>query len=194
MGVEVTSMGLCGAVLGPLHLCCGCWFGVWVVSWQWKWVCLWIFCLLLGFFSSDWITLFSLHRIVFAFSYCILFIMFGCCFLEACSFLKGNRESESGGVEGGEIVVSVYCMREEYIFNKKKRRGKSKKGKKNPTRVLLHNSQGSFWIILGFPKQSKNCFSCEFADVTLLLPNCIKNIKQSTVNVTSPLLRPSLLP
>ena len=51
--------------------------------------------------------------------------MFGCCFLEACSFLKGNigewiwgREAvwELGGVEEGEAVVGMYCMREEPIF------------------------------------------------------------------------------
>lgn len=56
--------------------------------------------------------------------------MFGCCFLENCSFLKENGEGvdveERGGsrklgvVEGGETVVRIYCMEEESIFKKKK--------------------------------------------------------------------------
>jgi hypothetical protein len=52
--------------------------------------------------------------------------------LEACSFLKGNggrgvdlgkRESrwEMRGTEGRETVFRMYCMREESIFNNKKR-------------------------------------------------------------------------
>jgi hypothetical protein len=45
--------------------------------------------------------------------------MFGCCLLEACSFLKGNGErqvdpgektrgEELGGVERGETVIRMY--------------------------------------------------------------------------------------
>lgn len=42
-------------------------------------------------------------------------------------FLKGCGEGmgplwELGGVEGGETVISIYCIREESIFNKCKRR------------------------------------------------------------------------
>ena len=55
------------------------------------------------------------------------FVVFGCCLLEACSFLEGNQcgvevdlrvnRVELGEVGGGETVVEMYCIREEYIFN-----------------------------------------------------------------------------
>jgi hypothetical protein len=48
-----------------------------------------------------------------------------CCLWRPAFFLKGNGlgvhlgKVELGGVEGKETVVSMYCMREESIFNKK---------------------------------------------------------------------------
>ena len=44
------------------------------------------------------------------------------CLLEVCSLLKGKQRerevrAELGGVERGETVVGMYCMREESIFN-----------------------------------------------------------------------------
>ena len=52
--------------------------------------------------------------------------MFG---LEACSFLMRDGKGEYlekremgvlGGVEGGETIIRIYCMRKESIFNKNK--------------------------------------------------------------------------
>ena len=55
--------------------------------------------------------------------------MFGYHLLEDCSFQKGNKgeregqgEGEMAGVEGEETVVCAYPMREESIFNKKRKR------------------------------------------------------------------------
>ena len=55
--------------------------------------------------------------------------MFGCYLLEACCFLMRHRkgmdpegkggEEEVEGVEGEETVIRIYCMREEFVFNKK---------------------------------------------------------------------------
>lgn len=44
--------------------------------------------------------------------------MFGCCLVEACSFLKGSEGGvdegmgDLGGMVGGKTVVKIYCMRE----------------------------------------------------------------------------------
>lgn len=40
------------------------------------------------------------------------FIVFGCCLLEGCSFLKGN----GGEVEGEETVVGIYYMRKKIFL------------------------------------------------------------------------------
>ena len=62
------------------------------------------------------------------------FIVLGCCLLEACSFLKGNRGGRSGGrerwgqlggVEGGKTVSRVYYMRKKAIFNKRENNSNS---------------------------------------------------------------------
>lgn len=44
------------------------------------------------------------------------FIVFGCCFLEGCSFLRGN----GGGVEGEETVIGIYYMRKNILILKTK--------------------------------------------------------------------------
>lgn len=53
--------------------------------------------------------------------------MFGCYFLEACSFLTRDRKGVDwdgrgggeglGGVEGGETIIRIYYVRNESIFN-----------------------------------------------------------------------------
>lgn len=63
----------------------------------------------------------------FALSYCFSLVVFGCCLLEAWSFLKGHEERvdpgeradvvELGEAEGGETMVEMYYMREESVFN-----------------------------------------------------------------------------
>lgn len=63
----------------------------------------------------------------------LIVAMFGCCLLESCSFLKGDRGvvdpgdrggrswrvggEDLGEVEGGKTVVGIYCVREESTFN-----------------------------------------------------------------------------
>lgn len=69
------------------------------------------------------------------------FVIFGCCLLEACSFLKGNGggvsvgwgkevQEDLGGVRG-KTVVRMCCMREESILNLKKRKLKKENGDAN---------------------------------------------------------------
>lgn len=67
------SQRLHGSALGPLHICYGC------VPWcscgtpnSASGRCLWLFCQLLGPFSSYWVALPSLDMRVTAWSYCIL--------------------------------------------------------------------------------------------------------------------------
>ena len=56
----------------------------------------------------------------------VYFVALGCCLLETYFILKrdgGEEEGKQlGGVEGGETVVRVYCMKEESIFNLKRRK------------------------------------------------------------------------
>lgn len=82
------ACGLCGSVLGP-----PCMFSLASCGSR---VSLTLFLL----FSFSWVALSSLGVGAFAFSYCILFhpCVFGCCLLEACSFLMGDR----GGVKMGD--------------------------------------------------------------------------------------------
>lgn len=68
----------------------------------------------------------------FALSYCVLyFVVFGCCLLEVCTFLKGNaggggesekegKQKELGELGAGEPLVRDEFMREVFIFNKNK--------------------------------------------------------------------------
>lgn len=67
-------------------------------------VCVNLLCLLPGRFSSHWVALTSLDMRIFALSYCISFFVcvFGCCLMEACSFLSGKRGGGSGEEGGGE--------------------------------------------------------------------------------------------
>lgn len=65
----------------------------------------------------------------FTFPYCILFAVFGFCLLEACCFLKGDREGldlgeirgggNLEGVEGGELWLGVLYDRGIYFQIKK---------------------------------------------------------------------------
>jgi len=58
-------------------------------------------------------------------------VIFGCCLLEACSFLKWRRSgwevpgAELAGMEEGKIAIGMCCMREESSLNSK---DKYKKG------------------------------------------------------------------
>lgn len=42
--------------------------------------------------------------------------------LRGCGFEGGGGGGILGGVGGGETILRMYCMREEYMFNKKKRK------------------------------------------------------------------------
>jgi hypothetical protein len=59
----------------------------------------------------------------------VYFVVFGCYFSDACSFLmrdrkgmdpegRGGRE-ELGGVEGEVYIIRIDCMRKKSIFNKR---------------------------------------------------------------------------
>lgn len=69
----------------------------------------------LRLFSSCWVSISSLNVRDFALSYCIFFVVFGCC---SCTFLKGDgegvnlEERAEGGVEEVETVVRMQYMRE----------------------------------------------------------------------------------
>lgn len=65
-------------------------------SWACRQVGLWL-CLLLGF---CWFTLFNFNVMVFVLSY-FIFVMFCCCLLETCSFLR--RERVDGRGDGEEL-------------------------------------------------------------------------------------------
>lgn len=74
----------------------------------------------------------------------LCFAMFGCCLLKTCSFLKGNgggseleerRDKGKLGEVGVEIVVSIYCMRDESIFRKT-----------NQGKMLTHYKQSSLSV------------------------------------------------
>ena len=53
--------------------------------------------------------------------------MFDCYFLEASSFLRERKEDTQkrrgkeklGGIEGGETVSRIYCLKRESIFNQR---------------------------------------------------------------------------
>lgn len=59
----------------------------------------------------------------------VYFAMFGFYFLQACSFLMGDRKGvdpegrgsaeELEGAEGGETVIRMYWMKKESIFNQR---------------------------------------------------------------------------
>lgn len=63
-------------------------------------------------------------------AFALSYILFCCCLLEVCSFLKGNRGvvdpeegkggRQLGGGEEGGPAVGMYYMREESVFNNKK--------------------------------------------------------------------------
>lgn len=63
----------------------------------------------------------------------VYFVVFGCYFSDACSFLmrdrkgmdpegRGGRE-ELGGVEGEVYIIRIDCMRKKSIFNKREKSG-----------------------------------------------------------------------
>lgn len=65
-----------------------------------------------------------------AFFIVFCFVLFDCCLLQTCFFLKGNRGvgdlgenvgGKQGGAQGQETVDKIYYMREESVFNKNKR-------------------------------------------------------------------------
>lgn len=111
---------------GPLHTCCGCKLDVFMGPFPS--ICLWLFHLFLGLFSSCWVHMSSLGVSVSCLVFILLcFSMFDCCLLGNCSFLKGSRGEVNlemrqgqrwlGDMEGWNTVVGMYCMREGTIFN-----------------------------------------------------------------------------
>lgn len=83
--------------------------------------------------SLGWVALSNFDVMVLFSSYYILF-----CYdpLEACSLLMRRKKGSGsgwegsgeklGGVEGGETVIGIYCMRKESIFNKRKNKNYKK--------------------------------------------------------------------
>lgn len=90
-----------------------------------KQVCLWLFCLLWGLFllfgclTGIWCE--DVYLVLY-------FVLFGCCLLDTCCFLKAKEQwilvreklgRVLGGVEGEELF-RMYCMIIESIFNNEK--------------------------------------------------------------------------
>ena len=100
-------------------------------SWLWEQVGLWLFCQPSGLFPSYWTALFIFNMIIFAFSYYILFCrILLLSLISKPVLLKWETErewiwrwdeEEVGGVEGRKTVTRIHCMREESIFNKRKK-------------------------------------------------------------------------
>ena len=75
-----------------------------------------------------WVALSSFDVMVLFFSCYILYYYYP---LEACSFLMRRKKGsgsgwegsgeELGGVEGGETIIGIYCMKKESIFNKRQK-------------------------------------------------------------------------
>ena len=115
------AQDLQGSLLGPLCEYCGCQLGVLDgAPMRGK-----LFDLLLGMFSFCWVVLFIICMTAFAQSYYILlypvwlFCLRGLLFSEEEMEERGSRgqgRSKIQGVERGESVVRMYCMREESIF------------------------------------------------------------------------------
>lgn len=83
--------------LGPLHICYGCVaLSLYETSHSGKQGCLWLHCLLWGFFSPNGLTLLALPKKEEPSLITTWYAMIGWFLWEACSFLKWNRWVDLG--------------------------------------------------------------------------------------------------
>ena len=85
-------------------------------------------------------------------SYYTLFCHVSCCLLETYSFLGSGREEkleDLGGMKEGKMVVSMYCMRKESIFNLKEKENETQRNEMLVKWGNVHFLQNESTIYLG---------------------------------------------
>lgn len=119
------AQGLCGCV--PCPLCIYYSFLVAVFMGLLEHVGFWFFCLLLDLFPFIWFPLFFFYFILFCYVLLSLrSLLFS--YERQREVEPDGREGreELEGLEGGQTVIGIYCLREESIFNEMKKNCKNK--------------------------------------------------------------------